>query len=93
MVGPHVASWRRAEANGLKISDREDRFLLSDPTFAESRIDNSEIKAEFGFDGTLKPLLPADEISPSLAPPPVADIPEAELTQSLCSSGFFGRRR
>lgn len=35
MLGPHVASWRSAEANGLKISDREDRFLLSDPTFAE----------------------------------------------------------
>lgn len=32
--------------------------------------------AEFGFYGNLNPLLPGDEISPSLAPPLVAHVPE-----------------
>lgn len=77
MLGPHVASWHRAEPHGLKITYWEDRFL-----FSYLMLWNWDLKklkspvAGFSFYGNLIPALTGDEISPSPAPPSTRDVPE-----------------
>lgn len=81
MLGPHVASWHRAEPHGLRITYWEDRFLLSYLMFWNGNLKRLKNPvAGFSFYGNLNPVLTGDEISPSPAPPSTGDVPEGRAT-------------